>query len=132
MSPKGINAIAAKVSTFPRRNAAALPLTRIGGALVYAGTRLNLNLLDFVEAELVIGAVVKLGRAGRFVGGNLLSFLDGAAVFQVVRDSGGPEAVAGNAITQACCPRPPLNHCKCVTRRQSVGRQFSVGVDAAE
>ena len=52
---------------------------------------LNRNPLDLIEADLVGGAVVELGGAGRLVGGDGLGVLDTAAVEQVGGDAGGPE-----------------------------------------
>ena len=55
---------------------------------------LNHNSLDFIEGDLVRGAVVELGGAGGLVGGDSLGVLDAAAVEQVGGDAGGPEGVA--------------------------------------
>jgi hypothetical protein len=51
----------------------------------------NRELLHFVERDLIAGAVVKLGVLWAFVVGDLLGMLDGATVFQVGGDAGGPE-----------------------------------------
>jgi len=54
--------------------------------------------LNLIEGERIAGAVVQLGGAGRFVRGNGLGVLDGAAVFQVGGDAGGAEGVAADAV----------------------------------
>lgn len=41
---------------------------------------------------------------------DLLGALDGAAVFKVRRDAGGPEGVAGDFCLELRCPRAPLHH----------------------
>src|SRR3954454_22832198 len=71
---------------------------------------LNHNPLDFVEGNLVAGAVIELGGLGRLVGGNLLGLLDGAAGFEVGGDAGGPERVAANPRREPGGGGPPLNH----------------------
>jgi hypothetical protein len=50
--------------------------------------------LDFIERNLVAGAVVELSRLRGFVSGDLLGMLDGAAVLQIGSDAGGPEGMA--------------------------------------
>src|SRR5271157_1455474 len=52
--------------------------------------------LDFIERNLVAGAVVELSRLRGFVSGDLLGMLDGAAVLQIGSDAGGPEGMATN------------------------------------
>ena len=56
--------------------------------------RLDHDSLHFIERNLVAGAVVELRRPRRFVGGNSLGVLDGAAVLEVGGDARGPERVA--------------------------------------
>ena len=59
-----------------------------------SGLRLDHNLLDLVERDLVVGAVVELGRARAGVGGHLLGFFQGALALQVAGNPRRPEAVA--------------------------------------
>jgi hypothetical protein len=54
----------------------------------------NPDLLDFIEVNLVAGAVIELGRLRGFVVGDLLGVLDGAAAFEVGGYAGSPEGVA--------------------------------------
>jgi hypothetical protein len=77
----------------------------------------NLNLLDLVKRQLVARAVVELGRTWRLMGGDLLRFLDGPAVFQVVGDARSTETVAADAVSQAGGSRPALDHGQSVARR---------------
>ncbi len=51
----------------------------------------NHNLLDLVKRNLVAGAVIECGGFRGFVVGDLLGVLDGAAIFEVGGDGGGPE-----------------------------------------
>ncbi len=50
----------------------------------------NHNPLDFIERDLIAGAVIELGCSGALVVGNLMGVLDGAAVLEVSGDAGGP------------------------------------------
>src|SRR5690349_9318009 len=68
------------------------------------------NPLDFVERNLVAGAVVELGRLGALVGRNLLGLLDGPARFEVGGDAGGPERMATNPGGEPRGEGPPLYH----------------------
>jgi UDP-3-O-acyl-N-acetylglucosamine deacetylase len=52
------------------------------------------NLLDLIEGDLVVAAVVELGGARAFVRGHLLGMLEQAAVLQIDRDAGRAERVA--------------------------------------
>src|SRR5436305_1715456 len=70
----------------------------------------NGNPLDFVERNLVAGAVVELGGLGALVGRNLLGLLDGPARFEVGGDAGGPEGVAADPLGEPGCDGPPLYH----------------------
>ncbi len=54
-------------------------------------TSLNSDLLDLVERDLVVGAVVELGGAGTLVGGHGLRVLEGAAIVEIGGDAGGAE-----------------------------------------
>lgn len=62
--------------------------------LAFLGHEVGLdhNALDFVETDLVGGAVVQLGRPWRFACGDLLRVLHRAAIFQVGRDADGAPA----------------------------------------
>ncbi len=81
-------------------HAGTVPPVWYAGAL-RAGSALNHNPFDFIERNPVIGAVIELGGFWRFMCGDLLGVLDGAAVFQVGGDAGGPEGMA------ACCVGQP-------------------------
>ena len=55
--------------------------------------RLDVNPLDLVEREFLVGAIIQLRGAGRLVTGDARGdFLD-AAVSQVLGDAGPPETV---------------------------------------
>src|SRR4051794_12949549 len=88
------------------------------------------NPLDFVERNLVAGAVIELGGLGRLVGGNLLGLLDGAAGFEVGGDAGGPERVAADPRREPGGGGPPLYHVQGVVaaeRRPIEGPGLPVG-----
>ena len=72
-------------------SAAAVPIR-------YRGYSSNPDLLDLVEVDLVRGAVVELGRLGRFVVGDLLGVLQGAAAFEVGGEAGPTKGVAANLL----------------------------------
>ena len=55
------------------------------------------NPLDLIERDLVVAAVVKLGRPRALMRGHLLGVLEEAAVEQIDGDPGSAEAVAANA-----------------------------------
>src|SRR5882724_6546924 len=67
--------------------------------------RSNQNPLDLIEGDGIPGAVIELGGARRFVGGDRLGVLDGAAVLQIRGDAGGPERMVADAGRQVD-PRP--------------------------
>ena len=52
---------------------------------------------DLIQADLVVAAVIELGRAGRGVVGDHRGLLERAAILQVGRDAGDPEGVIANA-----------------------------------
>lgn len=54
--------------------------------------------LNLVERYVIARSVIELRRPWRLVCGNRLSILNGAAIFQVGRYSGGPESVATRRI----------------------------------
>jgi hypothetical protein len=56
----------------------------------------NRNPLDFVQADRVVPAVVKLRRPRALVVGHLLSLFQRATVREIIRDSGRTERVATN------------------------------------
>ncbi len=58
----------------------------------------NPDLLDFVEVDLVGGAVVELGCFRGLVVGDLLGMLNGAAAFEVSGDAGGPEGMTADVL----------------------------------
>jgi hypothetical protein len=53
----------------------------------------NQDALDLVQANLVVAAVIELGRARRGMIGDHRGLLQRAAVLEVGRDAGGPEGV---------------------------------------
>ena len=65
--------------------------------VLYHSSALQNNTLDLIERDLVVAAVVELGRARAFVRGHLLGVLEEAAVEQIDGDPGSAEAVAANA-----------------------------------
>jgi hypothetical protein len=66
--------------------------------------------LDLVEFDRVVAAIVKSGRAGRFVAGHLLRDFELTAILQVRRDPGSAEAVATDLRPNSRRKRPALNH----------------------
>jgi len=46
------------------------------------------------------------------VGRNGLGVFDGATVFEIRRDSGGPKRMAANSLMEACGTRASLEHSK--------------------
>jgi hypothetical protein len=60
----------------------------------------NHNPFHFVEGDLIVGAVVKLCGFWTFMIGDLLGLLDGAAVFEVGGDAGGPEGVTTKGLIE--------------------------------
>ena len=68
-------------------------------------TVLNRDPLHFVQRDVIAGTVVELGCARGFVSGDGLGVLDGAAVFQVGGDAGGPEGVTARGRRPASSER---------------------------
>ncbi len=87
------------------------PSPRCGGP----GASLENNPFDLVERNLIVAAIVKLGRARTLVRRHLLGVLEKTAVEQIDGDAGRPEAVAtepgeepGFRSPVSCLrPRPP-------------------------
>ena len=87
---------------------------------------LNHDPFDLIEADLVSGAVVELGRARRLVGGDGLGVLDTAAVEQVGGDAGGPEGVAVGRNAQFGPSHPSLDHAEDIHAAHAVPAEASV------
>lgn len=68
------------------------------------GLRLDANLLNPVEADLVVGPVVELSRSCRAVSGDVGGVIDGTAMFEVVGDARCPERVIADLARQAGVP----------------------------
>lgn len=66
--------------------------------------RLNQYPLDFIEADLVVAAVVQAGGPRALVVGHLLRHFELAAVAQVFRDASGAETVAADFRLDAGAP----------------------------
>lgn len=66
----------------------------------------------FIERDFVIGTVVELCRARRFMGGDSLSLFYGSAVLQVGGDPGCPKCMAADFVGEACPDGSPLDHPK--------------------
>ena len=73
-------------------NKGAEPSHLVGGAS--GDCRLNIDPLDFIERDLVAGAVVKLGRARAFVRGHGLRVFERAAGFEIGADASRAKHVA--------------------------------------
>jgi hypothetical protein len=69
------------------------------------------NALDFIEADLIAPTIVELRRARRRMVRHGRGLLERAAVFQIGRDSGCPEAVVAELGFDAGCGRTPADHC---------------------
>jgi hypothetical protein len=67
--------------------------------------------LDFIEADLIAPTIVELRRARRRMVRHGRGLLERAAVFQIGRDSGCPEAVVAELGFDAGCGRTPADHC---------------------
>jgi hypothetical protein len=55
---------------------------------------LNNNPFDLVEGDLIVAAVVELGRPGAFMCGHLLGVFQQTAIEQIHRNTGRPKAMA--------------------------------------
>ena len=93
---------------------------------------LNPDPLDFIEVDLVAGAVIELGCLGAFVVGDPLGVLDGAAFFEVGGDAGGPEGMAADGFGQADGVGTAFNHIECVAGIERSAGQRPVPVNRAE
>jgi hypothetical protein len=92
----------------------------------------NHNLLHLIQRNLVAGAIIKLSRFWRFVVGDLLGVLDGAAVLEVGGNAGGPEGMIANVSGQADCLGTPFDHPPGVDAVHRPGGHAAVPVDGAE
>ena len=93
---------------------------------------LNLYPFDFIQADLVAGAVVELGGARGLVGGDRLGVLQGAAGLQVIDDAGGAEGVVVDAAAEARSPSTRRLIIRSTSLRfmgRSVSRLVLPGVD---
>jgi hypothetical protein len=75
---------------------------------------LNRNPLDFIEGDLIIGAVVQLRSARRLVGSDGLGVFYRTAVFQIGGDAGRPKCVAAGRIGEAGGGGAALYHPQCI------------------
>src|SRR5271154_2178149 len=71
---------------------------------------LNSNLLDLIERDLVVGAIVKLGGAGTLVSGHGLGVFERAAIIEVGGYSGRAEGVITHRRRNTGAPRAALQH----------------------
>src|SRR5271169_2715288 len=71
---------------------------------------LDHNPLDLIEAELVAPAIVELRRARRGVVRHRRGLFQRAAVLEIGRDAGRPEAVVAEFGCDAGTGRPPADH----------------------
>jgi hypothetical protein len=94
------------------------------------------NPLDLIQPDGIIGAIIELGRARRFVIRNLeptapygLCMFNYTTVRQVGGDAGGPEGMATGCLRQFGLPCAPLDHpapadtasgCRCSQHLQPV------------
>jgi hypothetical protein len=72
--------------------------------------RSNRDPLDFIECDLIAGAIVELGGARAFVRRHGLCGFQGAAGFEVGGDPGGPECVAADLDLHAEFRGAALDH----------------------
>src|SRR5207245_1900338 len=77
------------------------------------------NPLDLIERDLVVAAIVELGRARAFVRSHLLRVLDETAIDQIDGDAGRPEAVAAEPSEQSGLFGTANDHAPCVLARHA-------------
>ena len=80
------------------------------GAWMLSKSALDGDSLDLVQRDFISRTVVELGGSWRFVTGDGLSILNGATVFQIGRDAGGPEGVATGGGGEIGCPSSAFYH----------------------
>ena len=84
------------------------------------------NSLHFVERNLIPAPVIEAGGPGAFVASHLLCNLQPAAVLQVVRDPGRPEAVAANLRLDSRLPATPPDHLMNIGLVQGSGLELAL------
>jgi hypothetical protein len=70
---------------------------------------------NFIETQVIGCSVIQLRSPRRFMGGDLLSLLDCAAIFQVGRNVGCPKGVATDGVGETGGYRATFYHCKYAT-----------------
>jgi hypothetical protein len=80
------------------------------GPLAGAHLSSNSDLLDFIERDLIVRAVVELGGAGTLVRSHRLCVFERATAVQVGCDPGCPESMVANLCWDADVCRAALNH----------------------
>ena len=80
-------------------------------------TALDLDSFYFFERQFLTGAIVELGRAGRFVIRDSLGVLQCATVLQIGRNSGGPKCMTARGVGKRGRFRTALDHVKHVESR---------------
>src|SRR5229473_7173915 len=71
---------------------------------------LDFDPFHFVERKFLSGAIVKLGRPGRFVVGDGLGVFERAPIFKICGDTGRTESVTTRGVGQAGGPGATLDH----------------------
>jgi hypothetical protein len=81
--------------------------------------------LDFIERDFVSSAIIKLGRPGRLMVGDLLSHFQLATVLQIRRNAGGAESMIANPRFDASRFRAPADDAVGVLLEEGIGGKLA-------
>src|SRR5215472_4556445 len=87
---------------------------------------------DFIQRDLILGAIVLLGGTGRLMRGDLLGVLQGATILQIRGNSGRAKSMTAGGVGQCSSLGPPLDHVEHVAARHRIGSQLVALFEAAE
>src|SRR5215469_6911571 len=87
---------------------------------------------DFIQRDLILGAIIELGGAGRLMRGDLLGMFERAAILQVCGNPGRAKSMATGGIGQGSSLGPPLDHIKHIAARHRIGSQLVALFEAAK
>src|SRR5215469_639585 len=87
---------------------------------------------DFVQRDLILGAIIELGGTGRLMRGDLLGVLQGATILQIRGNSSGAKSMTTSGVGQGGPLGPPLDHVEHVAARHGISGEFVALFEAAE
>jgi hypothetical protein len=93
---------------------------------------LEFDSFNFIERNLILGAIIELRGSWRLVRGDLLSVFEGATVLQISGNPGRSECMAAGGVGQGGSFGPPLDHIKHITAYHRVAGELAALFEGPE